>query len=96
MNNNFPDRRQSERVTTEIQGKIDNESCLISNLSKGGLMLLSTFNGKMGQEVSIQFTYNQKFFDKKGVIREINSFSRLRNSSNKKNFLYGINISYIE
>ena len=65
MNNQFPERRQSERVQTQIQGKINNESCVISNLSRGGLMLLSMFSGKIGQEVDIQYTFQQKFFKKK-------------------------------
>ncbi|MBK8397951.1 MAG: PilZ domain-containing protein [Leptospiraceae bacterium] len=96
MNNQFPERRQSERVQTQIQGKINNESCVISNLSRGGLMLLSMFSGKMGQEVDIQYTFQQKFFKKKGVIKEINSFQRLRKSSDKKSVLFGISISFIE
>lgn len=94
--NNTSERRQSERIPTEIQGNIENDNCLISNLSDGGLLVLSTFIGEIGQEVTIQFTYNHKFFEKKGIIREINSFNRLRNVSYKKNFLYGISISFIE
>ena len=92
MSNQFPERRQSERIQTQIQGKIDNESCVISNLSRGGLMLLSTFAGKMGQEVTLEYTY----FEKKGVIKEINSFQRHRKTSDKKSVLYGISISFIE
>lgn len=96
MNHNFSERRQSERIQTEIQGTIDKESCFISNLSDGGLMLLSTFEGKMGQEVTVQYTFRKKFFEKKGIIKEINSFNRLRNLSDKKSILYGISISFIE
>ncbi|MBP9886866.1 MAG: PilZ domain-containing protein [Leptospiraceae bacterium] len=96
MSNQFPERRQSERIQTQIQGKIDNESCVISNLSRGGLMLLSTFAGKMGQEVTLEYTYQNKYFEKKGVIKEINSFQRHRKTSDKKSVLYGISISFIE
>ena len=45
-------------------------------------MLLSTFEGKMGQEVTLQYTYQNKYFEKKGVIKEINSFHRHRKTKN--------------
>ena len=96
MNNQFQERRQSERIQTQIQGKINTESCVISNLSRGGVMLLSTFEGKMGQEVTLQYTYQNKYFEKKGVIKEINSFHRHRKSSEQKGVLYGISISFVE
>ncbi len=96
MINNFSDRRQSERMPTEIQGKIDEEICHISNLSDGGALLLSTFNGKVGQEVTIRFTYNRNFFEKKGIIRSANSISRLRSADYKSNFMYALSIAFIE
>ncbi len=96
MIDNFSERRHSERVPTEIQGKINEETCHISNLSDGGALLLSTFNGKVGQEITIRFTYNQNFFEKKGIIRATSSVSRLRSSVNKSSFMYSLSIAFIE
>jgi hypothetical protein len=96
MIDNFSDRRQSERLPTEILGKIDDTNCHISNLSDGGAMVLSTFNGKVGQEVTIRFTHNQNFFEKKGIIRAANSVSSLRSSVYKNNFMYALSVAFIE
>lgn len=96
MDENFSDRRTSVRLPTDIQGKIDEESCYISNMSSGGAMLLSAFQGNVGQEVTIRFTYNQEFFEKKGVIRATNSVSRVRSSSYKNHFMYAISVAFTE
>ncbi|MBP9884885.1 MAG: PilZ domain-containing protein [Leptospiraceae bacterium] len=96
MSDNYSDRRASVRMPTEIQGKIDDESCYISNLSDGGAMLLSTFNGKVGQEVTIRFTFNQDFFEKKATIRASNSVSRVRTHTYKSSFMYAISVAFTE
>ena len=88
--------RSSVRMPTEIQGKIDEESCYISNLSDGGAMLLSAFQGSVGQEVTIRFTYNQDFFEKKGIIRATNSVSRVRTSISKNSFMYAVSVAFTE
>jgi hypothetical protein len=96
MNENFSERRTSIRMPTEIQGKIDEESCYISNLSDGGAMLLSTFNGKVGQEVTIRFTHNQDFFEKKATVRSTNSVSRVRTQTYKSSFMYAVSVAFTE
>ncbi|MBK8394470.1 MAG: PilZ domain-containing protein [Leptospiraceae bacterium] len=96
MNTDFSDRRTSVRMPTEIQGRIEEESCYISNLSDGGAMLLSAFKGQVGQEVTIRFTFNQEFFEKKGVIRATNSVAVARTANYKNSFMYALSVAFTE
>ena len=82
MNTDFSDRRTSVRMPTEIQGRIEEESCYISNLSDGGAMLLSAFK--------------EEFFEKKGVIRATNSVAVARTANYKNSFMYALSVAFTE
>ncbi len=94
--NDHLEKRKFPRKETSISAKIGEEKCHIINLSYGGVMVLTTYSGKIGQDVSIHFEYNNNVFIKKSVIREVHSSTAIQVPGLRtgKKYLYQIHLAF--
>jgi hypothetical protein len=93
----YEDRRQYVRTPTSISAEINSEKCHIINISFGGLLVMTTYYGNVGQEVTVDFNYNGHRFVKNAVIRDVYSATPLGISKpGKKKYAYNIHLSFLD
>jgi hypothetical protein len=94
--NDYLEKRKFPRKETSISATIEEEKCHIMNLSYGGAMVLTTFPGKIGQDVCIHFKYNNNIFVKKSVIREVHLSTTIQvpGLQARKKYLYQLHLAF--
>lgn len=97
MEENLDDRRQYERFPVSITATINSVKCHVANLSYGGMLVLTTYPGKINEVVIVDFEYNGRYFTKEAIVRDVYSstplgISKLRQS----HFAYHLHLAFKE